>query len=104
MIEVPALARQRPGEVIRQYPKGGFLLSGDTVQLVVTTAAHGLVPNLVGSSLDAARTQLRSLKLRPRIKYVNGPPGAVLRQSPQAGVAAAPGLAVTVVVARGTTN
>ena len=100
IVYAPAPPRRRPGTVVKQYPAAGFLSAGDEVTIVVTKAEHGLVPNLVGSSVDEANERLRRLKLRPRVTWKPGPAGTVLEQSPQAGVAAAPGLAVRLVVAR----
>jgi beta-lactam-binding protein with PASTA domain len=100
VIYAPAPALRRPGTVIKQYPKSGFLSAGDSVTLVVTKAKYGLVPNLVGSSVDAATARLRRLALRPRVTWKPGPAGTVLEQSPQPGVAASPGLVVKLVVAR----
>ncbi|MBA2297447.1 MAG: PASTA domain-containing protein, partial [Actinobacteria bacterium] len=57
--------------------------------------------NLVGRSLDDARVQLERLQLEADISWVDGTPGAVLEQKPKAGLAAAPGLKVRLVVARG---
>jgi beta-lactam-binding protein with PASTA domain len=86
--------------VVAQVPRaGGFLSSYDTVRLTVTKARHGLVPNLVGSSVAEARAQLRQRSLRAKISYGVGPPGTVISQTPQAGVAADPALAISLVVA-----
>jgi len=62
---------------------------------------YGLVPNLVGSSLEDARARLGKLELSPRITYGTGLPGTVVEQTPPAGVAAGPGLKMELVVARG---
>ncbi|HEY7730414.1 MAG TPA: PBP1A family penicillin-binding protein [Gaiellaceae bacterium] len=96
----PAAPSSRPGLVVAQQPRaGGFLSAYDTVRLTVTKARYGLVPNLVGSRVDDARDQLRSRKLRAKITYGAGPPGTVVSQTPQAGVAADPALAISLVVA-----
>ena len=63
---------------------------------------YGLLPNLVGSSLTAARARLRTLKARTTITYDKGAPGSVLEQTPEPGVAAGTGLKVTLVVGRAT--
>jgi len=97
----PARAGQRPGLVVDQLPKHGFLSAGENVILIVTKAQHGVVPDVVGSKLDAARAQLARLKIDPAVTLGSGPPGTVLSQTPPAGVAAAPGLAMRLVVARG---
>jgi membrane peptidoglycan carboxypeptidase len=96
----PAAPSSRPGLVVAQQPRaGGFLSAYDSVRLTVTKARYGLVPNLVGSSVADARNQLRSRKLRATIRYGPGPPGTVVSQTPQAGVAADPALAISLVVA-----
>jgi penicillin-binding protein 1A len=100
LVYAPAKPRTHPGVVIRQYPAGGGLSAHDNVILVISKARYGLVPDLVGSSLAAARAQLRKLRLRPHIVLAKGAPGNVLRQSLPPGVAAAPGLRITVVVGR----
>ncbi len=104
VIYVPAKPRTRPGEVIRQTPRGGFLSANGTVRLFVSAAQNGLVPNLVGSSLPDARAQSRELRLRLRVRYGDGPSGTVLQQSIEAGIAARPGLPITLLVGRGSTS
>ena len=100
VVYAPAPPRRTPGVVVKQYPRGGFLSAGDEVTIVVTKANHGLVPNLVGSAIGEATERLRRLRLKPRLSWAPGPAGTVLEQSPRPGVAAAPGLAVRLVVAR----
>jgi hypothetical protein len=99
IVYAPAPARSRPGVVIRQYPATGGRSAHDTVTLVVTKAYHGLVPDLVGSSLSEAQPQLDKLQLKVRIVYGKGSSGTILRQSLQPGVAAWPGLRIRLVVA-----
>jgi penicillin-binding protein 1A len=99
---IPAHVKKRPGVVVNQEPHPGeYLSAGETVRLFVTKAQHGLVPNLVGSSLADAQERLASLELQARVAYAKGKAGTVIRQSPEAGVAAAPGLKVRVVVGGG---
>ena len=62
----------------------------------------GLLPNLVGSSVTAARARLRALKAKTTITYDKGPAGSVLEQTPEPGVAAGRGLKVVLVVGRAT--
>jgi beta-lactam-binding protein with PASTA domain len=100
VVYVAAAARARPGTVVRQEPAAGSLSAHDTVTVFVTKARYGLVPDLVGSSLADARPELHKLQLRPRIAWGKGPSGTILRQSLPAGVAAAPGLTIRLVVAR----
>jgi penicillin-binding protein 1A len=101
VVYVPAKVRSRPGEVVKQTPRGGFLSANGSVRLWVSAAQDGLVPNLVGSSLPAARERSRKLKLRLKIQYGDGPEGTVVKQSVEAGVAAEPGLPLTLLVGRG---
>jgi penicillin-binding protein 1A len=101
-VYAPAEPASEPGVVVAQDPAGGFLSANDTVRLTVTKARYGLVPNLVGSSVDDARDQLERRNLKVRVSWAQGPPGTVLAQKPKPGVAADPGLAIKLVVARGT--
>jgi penicillin-binding protein 1A len=100
LVYAPAKPGTRPGVVIRQYPPNGGLSAHDSVILVVSKARYGLVPDLVGSSLAAARVQIRKLRLKAEIVYRKGAVGNVLHQSLQPGVAAAPGLPIRIVVGR----
>jgi penicillin-binding protein 1A len=105
VIYVPAEPKTRPGEVVRQLPRsGGFLSANGTVRIFVTAAPDGLVPNLVGSSLPAARERSRKLRLKLRVRYGEGPSGTVLQQSVEAGIAVRPGLPITLLVGRGSTS
>jgi penicillin-binding protein 1A len=97
----PATALQRVGVVVDQRPKTGYLSAYDRLLLVVSKATHGVIPNLVGKSLEKARLRLKKLKLEPRIRWSSGTPGIVLEQRPRAGLAAAPGMRIELVVARG---
>jgi beta-lactam-binding protein with PASTA domain len=103
-IGVPAKTGTRPGFVIKQEPRSGFLSAGDSVRLYVTRPdpRYGLVPNLVGSSLADARARLGKGSLKLRVVYGKGTAGTVVEQTPQAGVAAGPGLKVKLVVGRAT--
>jgi penicillin-binding protein 1A len=98
----PAAPRQRVGVVVRQFPAGGHLSSGDRVTLVLSRALQGVVPNVVGMTLDRARARLRRLKLD-----VNVSPGdasgssRIVAQSPRAGRASAPGMGITLAVKAG---
>jgi penicillin-binding protein 1A len=100
VIYVPAKARTRPGQVVKQQPRGGFLSANGSVRLWVSAAQNGLVPNLVGSSLPDARERSRKLKLAVRIRYGDGPSGTVLEQSLEPGIAVRPGLPLTLLVGR----
>lgn len=101
----PARPGQRVDVVLDQFPRSGRLSSFDRVQLVVARPTSGIVPEVVGMSVPTARRTLTKLRLAPQLSPV-GPtagarPGTVLAQRPAAGVAAAPGMRVTLVVAAG---
>jgi penicillin-binding protein 1A len=105
VVYVPAKPRSRPGQVVRQLPRGGgFLSANGSVRLWVSTARDGLVPNLVGSSLPDARARSRKLRLELRVRYGDGPSGTVLEQSLEPGLAARPGLPITLLVGRDSTS
>ncbi len=100
-IGVPAKPGRRPGIVVGQDPRTGGLSAGDSVRLSVTVARHGLIPNFVGSSLAGASREIRRLELEPQVGTASGPRGVILEQSLEAGVAAAPGLRIRLVVGDG---
>ena len=102
LIGVPTKAGRRPGYVVKQEPRSGFLSANDTVRLYVTRPdpRYGLLPNLVGSSVTVARARLRKLEAETTITYDKGPAGSVLEQKPEPGVAAGRGLKVTLIVGR----
>ncbi|HET9243391.1 MAG TPA: PBP1A family penicillin-binding protein [Gaiella sp.] len=102
VIYVPAKARTRPGQVVKQKPRGGFLSANGSVRLWVSAARDGLLPNLVGSSLPDARARGRKLGLKLRVRYGNGPSGTVIDQSLEPGIAIQPGLPLTLLVGRDT--
>ncbi len=98
----PAVPRQRVGYVLGQLPRVGTRLSAyDTVKLVVAKPLHGVVPRVVGLQLAKARTRLVRRELRPVVRRLKakGRPGRVLSQEPLPGVAAAPRMPITLVVA-----
>jgi len=97
----PATAGQPVGTVVRQFPTGGTLSSFGHVTLVLAKPLHGRVPRVVGLTLRIARTRLAKRDLRPRIRFGTGKAGRVLAQEPLPGVAAAPGMTIRLVVARG---
>jgi membrane peptidoglycan carboxypeptidase len=102
LIGVPAKAGTRPGTIVNQEPRNGFLSANDAVRLYVTRPdpRYGLLPNLIGSSVTVAKARLRALKARTTIRYDKGPAGSVLEQKPEPGVAAGRGLKVTLLVGR----
>jgi len=97
----PAKPGTFPGVVVDQFPRHGGLSANDDVTIVVAKARSGVVPNFVGSTFaDAARTA-ESMKLDLRAHTVPGRRGIVLRQGPRPGVAAAPGMDVSLLVGDG---
>jgi beta-lactam-binding protein with PASTA domain len=106
LIGVPAKAGKHPGYVIKQEPRSGFLSADSSVRLYVTRPdpRFGLLPNLVGSSVNVAQSRLRKIGARTTITYEQGPAGSVLEQSPEPGVAAGKGLRVALIVGRETAS
>jgi penicillin-binding protein 1A len=98
---VPAKPGRRPGLVVKQEPRRGGLSAHDDVLLWVSKARYGLVPNFVGSSLADTSAAVRRLQLDARVVTAPGPMATILRQRPEPGVAAAPGLRVRLVVGDG---
>ncbi len=94
----PAAAGQALHVVVKQIPPGGRLSSHDNVTIVFAKPLHGTVPHVVGMPLAKAQAALRRLKLVPKVR---GTGTKVVRQKPKAGVAAGPGLAVTLWVRGG---
>jgi penicillin-binding protein 1A len=101
LVYKPAKAGKTPGVVLDQIPASGGLSAHDDVTLVVSKARYGLLPNFVGSSMEAVAREAKRLKLRVHIDTEDGPSGTVLEQRPAPGVSVAPGLRVTVVVGSG---
>jgi penicillin-binding protein 1A len=101
LVYKPAKAGKTPGIVLDQIPESGGLSAHDDVTLVVSKARYGLLPNFVGSSMEAVAREAKRLKLRVHIDTEDGPPGTVLEQRPAPGVSVAPGLRVTFVVGSG---
>jgi membrane peptidoglycan carboxypeptidase len=98
----PARANQRLDLVLDQFPRRGHASSWDTVTLVLAKPLHGVVPKVVGLSLQEARVRLRSRGLVPGIaRFADGLAGEVLAQTPVPGVAAAPRMPVRLVVGHG---
>jgi membrane peptidoglycan carboxypeptidase len=96
-----ARPRQRVDVVLGQFPASGTLSSFDTVKLVLGRARHGVVPNVEGSTLGQAQEKLRKRNLKPEVaRGSGGATSQVVSQSPPSGVAAAPGMTVTLVVGR----
>jgi penicillin-binding protein 1A len=98
----PAEPRQRVGVVVKQFPAHGHLSSGDRVTLVLSKAQQGVVPNVVGLTLDRAMARLKPLKLEVNVSPSDSPDSArVVAQSPRRGRASAPGMGITLVVKAG---
>jgi penicillin-binding protein 1A len=99
----PAQPRQRVGVVVKQFPAGGrHLSSGDRVTIVLSKALAGVVPNVVGMTVDAAKARLKHLKLEVTISPGDAPGSArIVAQSPRAGRASAPGMGITLAVKGG---
>jgi penicillin-binding protein 1A len=100
LIYKPAEPLQRPGVVVDQLPRRGYRSSYDRIILVVTKATNGVIPDLVGRSLQDAQLRLKKLGLTPRITWGQGKAGTVLEQRPRPGLAAGRGVKVELVVAR----
>jgi penicillin-binding protein 1A len=98
---VPAKPGSVPGLVVNQDPRRGGLSANDTVQLWVSKAQHGQLPNFVGSSVADVNRELRRLRLRATASSGPGRAGTVVRQRPRPGVAVKPGLRVRLVVGDG---
>lgn len=101
LVYKPAAPLQTPGLVVDQRPRAGYKSSYDQIILVVSKATQGVIPKLVGRDLADARLRLKKLKIEPTISWGTGKAGRVLEQKPRAGLAAAPGMKVELVVARG---
>ncbi len=95
----PAAPRQRLGIVLGQFPAGGTLSSYDKVTLVLAKPLHGVVPKLVGLQLRKAKARLEKRHLQ--VAVTGGSAGRIVSQKPAGGVAAAPGMTVTLAVAGG---
>jgi penicillin-binding protein 1A len=94
----PASAGQALHVVVKQLPGRGRLSSYNRVTIVFAKPLHGVVPKVVGLEVTQARKQLDRLKLKAVLRGT-GP--KIVRQRPKAGVAAGPGLPITLWVARG---
>ena len=98
----PAKAKQRVDLVLDQFPRKGRLSSYDTVTLVLAKPLHGVVPKLIGLSLNDARRRLRARGLVGVVeRFADGRAGRVLAQMPVAGVAGAPHMKIRLVVGHG---
>ena len=98
----PAKTGERIGYVVAQFPARGTLSSFDTVRLVIPRALHGVVPDLIGLTIEQARVKLRRNGLEAIVEASgDGEPGVILGQSPEPGIAAGRDTTIKLVVARG---
>jgi beta-lactam-binding protein with PASTA domain len=101
LIYKPAKPGQRLDVVLGQMPGRGTLSAYDVVTLILARPRFGVVPSVVGMPVPRAVERLEQLKLHPAV--VGGAvKGRVIRQQPRGGrVAAAPGMAIRLVVSAG---
>jgi membrane peptidoglycan carboxypeptidase len=98
----PAKTGERIGYVVAQFPARGTLSSYATVRLVIPRALHGVVPDLIGLTIEQARVKLRRNGLGAIVEASgDGEPGIVLGQSLEPGIAAGRDATIRLVVARG---
>jgi penicillin-binding protein 1A len=97
LVYAPARPRQPVNVVLKQFPVSGTLSSYDRVTLVLAKPLHGVVPRVVGLSADRAVARLHEVRL---VADTSGS-GRVVSQQPAGGVAAAPGMHVTLVLGTG---
>ena len=99
----PATGGQPVGVVVGEIPAIGSHLSPfDTVRLVLAKPLHGVVPSVVGLSAQAALERLAAQGMKAVVGGLLADGSGherVISQEPRAGVAAAPGMRVTLVVA-----
>jgi serine/threonine-protein kinase len=93
----------KSGLVIRQTPSGGFLQSGQKVDLVVSSGKPQVqVPNVVGLSQQDAEAAIRRAGLVPQVvqeDFTTCPSfGSVCRQDPPQGTQVTEGSTVTIFV------
>jgi beta-lactam-binding protein with PASTA domain len=99
VIYKPAEPLQRVDLVVDQFPRRGTLSSRDSVTLVMARPLGGLVPRVEGTTVERARALLEERGLQVQVvRLAKGPPGLVVSQRPRAGVAAAKGMTVSLVV------
>jgi beta-lactam-binding protein with PASTA domain len=98
VIYKPAAPGERVGVVLKQFPSTGTLSSFQPVTIVLAKPLHGTVPRVVGLPWGRASAKLRRLQLHVQLQRSKGTPGRVVDQQPAPGVAAAPGMKVTVTV------
>lgn len=95
----PAEPGEKLGVVVDQDPKRGTLSSYDTVRLVIAKATEGVVPNVIGMTIEEAEELLVSRKLQAVVAGEGeGEAGVVVTQSPRGRVAATPGMQIELTV------
>ena len=97
----PAEPGEKLGVVVGQIPKAGARRSSyEVVKLVIPQVLEGAaVPNVVGLTLEEARTRLERRALEPVVGGTGeGEAGVVIAQTPKPNVAATPGMEVTLTV------
>jgi membrane peptidoglycan carboxypeptidase len=92
----PAKTGDRVGYVVGQIPRQGTASAYDKIELISKKSLHGVVPNVVGLPLAAART--RCTRVHLRVSVHGGAAGKVVSQAPAAHTAAQPGLPVVLTV------
>jgi penicillin-binding protein 1A len=101
IITRPAEPGEQLGRVVEQFPARGSLSSWDTVRIVIPKATNGRIPDVVGLSLTDARRRLANRDIAGFVDaLVDGDPGLVIAQYPQAGLAATPNMTVRLIVGR----
>jgi membrane peptidoglycan carboxypeptidase len=96
VIYKPAKRAEKLGVVVAQFPAKGTASANDRITIVLPKSTHGLVPNVVGLTLDKARAKLERLKIE--VRTTGDSDGKVTAQSVAPHRAAAPGLAITLTV------
>jgi beta-lactam-binding protein with PASTA domain len=98
----PAQPGERLGLVTEQIPVRGTLSSWSPVRIVLPRSRNGRIPDVVGLTLEEARTRLARRKLARAVAYADGgTEGVVLAQFPRAGRAAVRNMTIRLVVSRG---
>lgn len=95
------------GTIIGSEPPGGERVSRGTSVDVTVSGGGATVPNVLGDSVDQARSRLEGAGFVVSVQQqttTNGTPGTVITQSPEGGSKAGPGSVVTITVAQAPTQ
>ena len=92
----PAKPGDRVGYVVGQFPRKGTASAYDRITLVLEKSRHGVVPRVVGLSLQRAQAKLAKLGLD--VKVEGGDHGKVVAQSVPPQTAAQPSGKITLTV------